>query len=54
MGSDRITVNKELGRRTNRGVEGRYNMTFCSYSVMAMKVDMTHGEFISVGLGVGL
>jgi len=23
MGSDRITVNKELGRRTERGVEGK-------------------------------
>jgi hypothetical protein len=23
MGSDKITVNKELGRRTERGVEGK-------------------------------
>ena len=33
---------------------GRYNVTLCSYCLMAMKVAMTHGEFISVGLGVGL
>ena len=28
-------------------------MTFCSYCLMALRVAMTHGEFISNGLGVG-
>ena len=28
MGSDRITVNKELGRRTERGVEGKIQRVF--------------------------
>jgi hypothetical protein len=61
MGSDKITVNKVLGRRTQKVTvwqreewRGRYNMTFCSYCLMALKVDMIHDEFIIVGLGVGL
>jgi len=33
---------------------GRYNVTFCSYCLMALSVAMTHGEFSSVGMGVGL
>ena len=32
----------------------RYNVTFCSYCLIALRVAMTHGEFISSGLGVGL
>jgi len=32
---------------------GRYNVTFCSYCLMALRVAMTHGEFISIGLGMG-
>jgi hypothetical protein len=57
MGSDRITVNKYLGRGTQkvRGVGGRYNVTLCSYCLMVQRVAMirVHGEFIRDGLGVG-
>ena len=61
MGSDKFAVDKELDRRTQKVTvwqrkewRGRYNVTFCSYCLMALRVAMTHGEFISVGLGVGL
>ena len=33
IGSDKITVNKELGRREEW--RGRYNVTLCSYCLMA-------------------
>ena len=33
---------------------GRCNVTLCSYCLMVRRVTMTHGEFISVGLGVGI
>jgi hypothetical protein len=36
-----------------RGVAGRYNVTLCSYCLVALRVAMPHGEFVSVGLGVG-
>jgi hypothetical protein len=54
MGSDRITVNKELGRRALRG-RGRYtcNVTLCSSCLVVLRVAKVYGEFISVGLGVG-
>jgi hypothetical protein len=32
---------------------GEYNVTFCSYCLMALRVAMTYGDFMSVGLGVG-
>jgi hypothetical protein len=32
---------------------GRYNVTLCSYCLMALRVAMKNGEFISFGLGVG-
>jgi hypothetical protein len=32
---------------------GRYNVTLCGYCLVALRVAMTCGEFISVGLGVG-
>ena len=60
MGSDKITVNTELGRRTQKVTvwqreecRRRYNVTFCSYYLMALRIAMTRGAFISVGLGVG-
>jgi hypothetical protein len=54
MESDKITVNKELGRRavTERcGGEGV--ICHCAVSLVALRAAMTHGEVISVGLGVG-
>jgi hypothetical protein len=48
-------MDKELGRRAQTviGVGGRYNVTLCRYCLVALRVAMTQGEFISVGLGVG-
>jgi hypothetical protein len=54
MGSDRITMNKELARRAKKVKEvgGMHNMTLCRYCLVALRVAMTQGEFSSVGLGV--
>jgi hypothetical protein len=50
-------VNKELGRRDEREREnwgrGRYNVTLGGYCLVVLRVAMTRGEYIRVGLGVG-